>query len=206
MKPSWLATPEVEARRLARLRAAVSHPMSPDTKAKLRDALRAKWASGTRKPNSPDAYKKAAATYRNRVSAGKARRRTLTSEQAKQMGALVSHDNLVAANRRSAAARIGKDMALVNRFGKPSRGAKSSLHWKGKWWEFERHDGAHIEGRNLNELIRRNSDMFLPSDVVWRKSWCRASKGLGDLLSGRPNGPQSWKGWYAVSKRDGGDT
>lgn len=105
------------------------------------------------------------------------------------------HENILAANRLLGKQREGKEMAAVTKDGAPSRGSKSPLHWRSKWWSFGRHDGTVIEGTNLSELVRRNARLFAQEDVLWEKSKCRASRGLRQLQEGCVNGPRSWKGW-----------
>ena len=53
-------------RRRRRLVTHHTFPMTPETKIRLSDSLRKKWASGTRKPNPPGTGKKAATTNKAR--------------------------------------------------------------------------------------------------------------------------------------------
>lgn len=70
-------------------------------------------------------------------------------------------------------------------------------HWKAKEWAFITPDNVLITGRNLNQLIRDNSHLFAPQDVIWKGSHCRASVGL-NALYGKTS--RSWKGWIIGHK------
>jgi hypothetical protein len=86
----------------------------------------------------------------------------------------------------------------------PGRAAKGPDHWKAKWWHFRSPAGFTIEGFNLSHLIRENSHLFDPCDVVWKDFSCNASKRLAQLMS--DDGKLcSWHGWVAVGSRERAD-
>lgn len=71
-------------------------------------------------------------------------------------------------------------------------------NWAAKYWHLISPGKIAMKGLNLNHLIRTNSHLFDPSDLVWKKSMCRASKALRNLLEPpKPghSGFRSWKGW-----------
>ena len=190
--------PEIVAKRLAKLKEYYENlVVSPETRAKISASLKALWASGKRKPNPREAYEKAAITRRKTIASGNYKRRD--PEEMRRTGkyaqSCADYNKVCLANRILAEKRRGKEMAKINRFGKPSRCCKSPNHWKAKWWSIERHDGIVLEGKNLNQLIRENSQYFHPDDVVWRGPKCRASKGIRQLYEGRVSNTRSWKGW-----------
>lgn len=193
------ADPAKRERWLAAVRIANAKPRSAEHRAKLGAAQRASWASGQRKPTPRSAYEKASATTKRRWLDGEIfqKRKWMTSEEARCYRAKVNPEKLRAANRLLGEQRRGMEMAPITKRGAASRGAKGTNHWCAKWWAIEHHDGTRLEGKNLNELIRCNAGRFNPEDVVWKRSNCRASKGIRQLFEGRVNGPKVWKGWSA---------
>jgi len=189
----------IEAKRLANLRAANARPRAPEHIERLKAALKKKWASGTRKPTRPEAYQKAAESNKRRWREGTRKPRDpeeLRRSAAKGL-ANRKHENILSANQKSGRQREGKEMPRITRRGTISRAAKGEHHTKAIWWGIERHDGVVLEGKNLNELIRRNAHLFAPEDVAWKKWKCRAATGIRHLFAGRVNGPKVWKGWTA---------
>jgi len=103
-------------------------------------------------------------------------------------------ENVVAANRKIGEARRGKENP-------PGPSAKGPDHWAAKNWRFRSPCGITIGGKNLNHLIRENSHLFDPADVAWKKSQCRAARGLASLFGN--NGKHcSWKGWIALCESE----
>jgi hypothetical protein len=180
-------------------------PRTPEHIAHLSASLKKKWASGTRKPTPPEAYLKSAQSNKRRWEEGT--RKPIDPEVLKRACAkglaARKYENIVAANRKMAKQREGKEQPRITKRGTVSRCAKGEQNARAIWWGVERHDGVVLEGKNLNELVRRNAHLFLPDDVVWKKANCRASKGIRGLFGGRVNGPKVWKGWSA---RDLADT
>lgn len=117
---------------------------------------------------------------------------------ARKAQAKVDRAKQLAVNARIGREREGGEMP-------PGPGAKGEGHWKALFWKVRDYRGVVHEGKNLNEIIRRNVHLFDAADVVWKKSRCRASQGIRQLFAGRPNGPVSWKGWTAVLVTHPGD-
>jgi hypothetical protein len=100
-----------------------------------------------------------------------------------------------------------KVLKNLNRTGIPMKGrvAKSSNHHKAKFWQLKTPNGEIIQGNNLNQLIRDNSFLFLPKDVIWNGSRCNASNGIRHLFDITKNGRvrnNSWKGWRIGDKME----
>lgn len=172
---------------------------SLETRKKLSESLKAKWASGTRKQNPPETYTKASATHRKAIAEGKRKFRALSSEDAKKMASMVDIEKVIAANRRTAQARIGAENP-------PGLSAKGPGHFKAKYWILKSPDNFTVQGKNLNHIIRENPHLFDPKDIVWHKSSCLAARGLRRLReikksTGRP-AALSWRGWVLVDSFD----
>ena len=88
----------------------------------------------------------------------------------------------------------------------PGPSAKGPDHWKAKYWIIKTPDNEIIHGWNLNELVRTHAELFDPADIVWRRSSCKAVKGLLRLFEMKKDGsgPRtlSWKGWMIGDRRD----
>jgi hypothetical protein len=67
-------------------------------------------------------------------------------------------------------------------------------------WRIKSPDNIVYRFKNLSQFIRDNVVLFDDLDVVWKRSTCRASVGLGSL-----NQPDkfSWKGWTGYGERHG---
>jgi hypothetical protein len=139
---------------------------------KRAESIKASWDQGVRKQRDPD-------ELRAHLRAALEKR---------------NPEKMLEANRRIAEARIGTENP-------PGPSAKGPDHWAGKMWRFRAANGIILEGRNLNELIRQNSHLFDPADVVWKKSRCRASHGLTSLFANHGKSC-SWKGWIALLEGD----
>lgn len=168
---------------------------NPAVRERLSAALKAKWASGTRKPTPRTAHEKAGISFRRAYAEGRVKKVSAERKrEAARLGGLKFTEKGLEANRRTAQARIG----ALNPTG-PSEKGPNNIH--GKWWAFKAPNNTIMAGKNLNELIRCNAHMFDPADVVWRKSRCRTSSGLAGLTLGRVNNAVSWKGWVVVPMR-----
>lgn len=98
-----------------------------------------------------------------------------------------------ARQRRGVAA--GKTMA-----GRPQRMdtvcGKHTNHKNAKEWKFYNTAlGKTLEGRNLNQLVRDNSELFDPADLIWDTCGCNAVRCLRGLKNNKKNPSSSWKGW-----------
>lgn len=175
--------------------------MKPETKEKLSQALKAKWASGTRKPNPPETYVKASASHKRGYAEGRRVAPGLTSEQAKERVSKRSHETMMKVNRRIGDQKMGTPNP-------PGPSAKGPDHFKSRYWILKAPTQQIIEGWNLSELVRQNAHLFEPADVVWHgkgKCTCRARRRLGGLFEMKKDGsgPRllSWKGWVAIDCR-----
>lgn len=98
--------------------------------------------------------------------------------------------------RKRGAKKAGKSME-----GRPQRldtvCGKHSDHKNAKWWKFENKAlGKVLEGKNLNQLVRDNEDLFDQEDMKWDRCGCKASRCLRTLKSpGKKRTRNSWKGW-----------
>lgn len=177
--------------------------MSPETREKISAALKAKWASGTRRQNPPETYVKASLTHRLAFACGARKPPVLTAERIAQMRSKIDPRNVLKANRLIGKRKIGVDNP-------PGPSAKGPDHWRAVYWKVRSPDREIIEGWNLNELVRRNAHLFDPNDLVWTgksNTRCRATKGLRSLFSvtklkggGYRRASNCWKGWVAVDK------
>lgn len=66
-----------------------------------------------------------------------------------------------------------------------------------KVWKFyNKAIGKTLEGRNLNQLVRDNAELFEPKDLNWDECGCNASRCLRQLKGSKKQKPNySWKGW-----------
>ena len=145
--------------------------MTLEEKQKLSAKLKANWASGTRKP--------AVLPPPSRYREMSLRRDSLRmSEHGK---------------------RIGEKNRGVPKPPGPNEKGPSNI--RAKYWVFKSPQQQIIKGVNLNELIRKNAELFDPVDVVWRGKCgndCNAAKGLRRLFVIKKDGTikhHSWKGW-----------
>lgn len=164
---------------------------------KLSAALKAKWASGTRKPNPRSTYEKSSATMKRKFAEGQLFLPKNSPEQCRQFRLMADPEKMAAINRRIGIQRRGALMP-------PGPSARGEGHWKARYWELLSPDRQVYRFVNLNEFIRANSHLFDPADLEWKRARCRASKGIRQLFQSR-RAPLSWKGWRAVkslSKED----
>jgi len=173
--------------------------MSPESRERLSAALKAKWASGSRKKNPPETYVKASATHKAQYASGARKPPGMTSEQAKERRALYDRDKMMEVNRKVADMKIGVPNP-------PGPSAASPDHWAAKYWILKAPTQEIIEGKNLNDLVRENAHLFDADDVVWCRHRCRATKGLRGLFEMKKDGsgPKtlSWKGWMIGDRRE----
>jgi len=172
--------------------------MKEETRKKISEANKRKWASGTRKPN-PEGYgDKISAKLKIAHSEG--RMHVPSHEDSMKGLAARDMDKVREAARRVAKMNTGVPMP-------PGPGAKGPEHHKARYWIVKNTGlGVTLEGLNLNDLVRENSQYFEEGDLNWNKSRCRATKGLRGLFeirksTGKPNA-LSWKGWMMVDVSD----
>lgn len=165
------------------------------TRLKLSAALKAKWASGTRKPNPPETYVKASATHKRQFAEGLRKIPVLTTEDAKRYQTMADPEKVRRANAINGEKRIGIPMP-------PGPSAATPEHWKSKYWKVKSPEGIIVEGMNLNDLVRMNPHLFDPADLNWKKFRCKATRGLRSLFYiDKRRGEvcsRCWKGWVEV--------
>jgi hypothetical protein len=194
--------PAHEEKRLAALRAKLCGvPLSEERKKKCSQSLKAKWASGTRKPCSPDVGRKISDTLKRLYREGKITSlmvgRKLSPEEARRMASFVKPENRARALRALAEAKRGTPNP-------PGPSGAGINNWNAKFWRFRTPAGVLVEGRNLRVLIEENARLFDPEDLIPRtKTRNRAYSGLAGLCQQSPNGPTSWKGWTPVAMFEG---
>jgi hypothetical protein len=172
--------------------------LSESAKENLSKALKAKWASGTRKPTPKSAYEKSAESLRRRVKE-KGRWDKLTREICSRGGKTVT-EKQIQKNREIAKAKIGGRNP-------PGPSARGVGHWKAKFWMLWTPDRNFLSGVNLNEIVRTNAHLFDEKDLRQRGSVIYAAKRLAGLFvmqkrRGKLCVFQSWKGWRAVDKAE----
>lgn len=176
--------------------------MTPEGKRNLSRSLRQKWKSGTRKPNPKSSHEKQRATILRLISEGKFRTRVF-SEDDRKKAAIARESRPEEMKRAERAKAAAKKIGVPN---PPGPSAKGPDHWKSKYWVFKAPNQTIIKGWNLNEIVRQHSDLFHPSDLIWKGPDCKASKGLRRLFEMKKDGSMprtlSWKGWTIGDRRD----
>lgn len=72
---------------------------------------------------------------------------------------------------------------------------KHENHKNAKWWKFyNKALGKTLEGKNLNQLVRDNAELFDQADLNWDTCGCNAVRCLR-LLKNSKKPIYSWKGW-----------
>lgn len=200
--PFGRGIPEIEAKRLARLRE-VSKPHSLETIEKLKASLKAKWASGTRKPTPKSAYEKAAITMKKAWAEGRVKMRPKEQRiaDARKGGKTMTPLKLEKI-RANAQARIGIPGTGGNIAGEEN----SCAHH----WIIRSPRGEIYKFTNLAEWARKNEHLFLPDERPNSKTKLsgRIQTGIGMLYEVRGR-CCSYRGWTAVSRLElvngGGD-
>jgi len=186
VQPAWS-----DERRSAHKLAMIDAASRPERNERLSAALKAKWASGTRRAIPMEAHKRAGKSIRRAYAEGRVKPRDSVKHQAGsskggKIGGVKSIPFLLAMAARKVGCR--------NPPGPSARGL-SNVH--AKLWAFRSPTGVHLTGRNLAHLIRENAEMFNPEDLEPRGksgTGCQAHKGLASLVSHAGKGC-SWKGW-----------
>lgn len=93
----------------------------------------------------------------------------------------------------------GAEAAALTNKGVPQRMdtavGKHTNNIHAKWWKFyNKALGKTIEGKNLNQLLRDNVELFSPADLRWVGPNCNAGQCLRGLQS-KKEPRHSWKGW-----------
>jgi len=177
---------------------------NPVTREKLATALKAKWASGTRTPMSPEGRAKAAQSLRKGYRDGLHKITHMTPELARLTRSRMNQET----ERRLADHLRELGMKKRGTRNPPGPSACGVENHKAKYWSFKAPGNIRVEGWNLNEIVRTHSDLFNPADLACKNSSgkCRATQGLRSLFqkpskaNGWQDAPSHWKGWVAVDK------
>ena len=171
----------------------ITKPRSQQAKDLASKRMKTLWASGRHPSQTPEARAKAAQELHETHISGRAKK--VPTEIRRKVGAMG-----FAARSKAEIMKTNRRVGQLNRGGTmpPGPAAKGEGHWKAKYWKIRSPYGEAIEGKNLNEIVRRNSHLFDPEDLEWNKASCRASKGIRQLFEGKRNNAVSWKGWTAM--------
>lgn len=169
----------------------------------ISDRQKSKWASGTRKPTPKSAYEKSSATKLRKFADGTHGKMSI--EDRKRIATLGASAFMANPALVEAAKNHLRALAKARIGGKnpPGLSERGERHWKAKYWKIRTPTGQYLEGVNLNEIVRKNEHLFDPDDVVWKKSQCRASRGLGMMFTNYKC--CSWKGWTAMNSWERND-
>jgi hypothetical protein len=167
-------------------------PRSAEHRAKISERLKIRHALGLTNSHTESANKKRAESIKKGWISGTRKQRDPEELRNHLQSAYKKRD-------LEKMREINKRIGIAQRGGEnpPGPSAKGPEHWAGKMWRFRAANGIILEGRNLSHLIRENSHLFNPDDVVWKKSQCRAQKGLSMLYANHGKSC-SWKGWIAL--------
>ncbi len=168
---------------------------SEETKRKLSETLKKKWASGTRKANPAGYGKKISKALLATYAAGNVVLPPRDPEQCRINRAKRDHNEVIETNRRLGKQRFNQEM-------KSPLCKRGPNNHRAKYWSFTNKAlGKTIAGRNLTQLVRDNPGLFGPNDLNWSRmeNRCRATQGLRSLhcMNKRTGKPQAsiWKGW-----------
>lgn len=168
--------------------------VSLETRKKLSESLKKKWASGTRKKNPDEMYERTSVIMKNLYATG-VRKPHLTREDCMKGLANRDPEKLKAALRANAIKRIGTKGV--------GRNAASTENSCAKYWELKHPaSGKVLEGMNLAHMIREESKFFNinPEDKIAVR---KLLSGLAQLFKLKPDGElknTSYKGWLIGDK------
>jgi rubredoxin len=174
---------------------------SPETLAKLSAALKAKWASGTRKPGmfktlpqdrvcpvcgKTNPPKQGHQSETCSKVCGAKYRFVKMSQESKQKWVKIGHSNI----KKAIKAQTGG-----HGFGLTAR--DNPNHFQAEWFRVRDPNGQVYEIRNLQSWCRKNETRFVRDDIRGGSTplWLRAANGLSKVVNGRCC---SWYGWSAV--------
>ena len=171
---------------------------SPETRAALSAKLKAKYASGTRKPNPEGTREKAAATLREGYASGRLKRPAYTPQLRAQIGKSVSKALTGRVTRKTAPAQWERDQ-LKARLKSDPRLAKGEANSHCRVWRLRSPMNVVYTFRNLRKFIEENSSLFAPDDIIWKPHGtgirCRASAGIEGMSPRKKRPSGGWKGW-----------
>jgi hypothetical protein len=168
---------------------------SEETKRKISENLKKKWASGTRKANPPGYGKKISKALLATYAAGNVVLPPRDPEQCRINRMKRDPNEVAETNKRLGKERFGHEM-------KSPICKRGVNNWAAKYWSFTNKSlGKTIAGMNLTQLVRDNQDLFRAFDLNWSRmeNRCRATSGLRSLhgINQRTGKPYAsiWKGW-----------
>lgn len=183
--------------------------MKLETREKLSKALKEKWASGTRRPNSKESRERAASTLRARFAAGDLKPSQVPLETRIRCAELFSKKYKGRVLRKTAIADWEKEKIkkIAEEFRKTDpRAQKGTQNQSARVWRIRSPVNKIYEFKNLIHFIRENENLFAPEDVEWRVKGkrdtsltCKAHGGLSMLSPRRKQSHGTWKGWTWVS-------
>lgn len=175
-------------------RKVVSKPMSEETKKKLSESLRRKWASGERKRNPKSGYVKSAKSLKKAHKEGRI--------------SLPPKEVRVDRSRKGGETMTAKKLKSIRTTAKKRRGVPgvggsgaSELNAHSHQWTIRSPKGEIYRFTNLSHWARHNERLFLPDGRPTSKKplWQRIANGIAMLyeVNGRCC---SYRGWTAVSR------
>jgi hypothetical protein len=180
--------------------------MNTETRKKLSESLKKKWASGTRKLQSKESRDRGYATLRRRYETGDLKHRGMSEEGKASAAAILREKHKGKVLRKSPMSEAEKqrlkDVADKFRASDP-RAQKGPQNQSARVWKLRSPDNQTYQFRNLTHFIRENEGLFNPKDVTWKlrreiipSSWtCKAYGGLAMLSPRRKHCHETWKGW-----------
>jgi hypothetical protein len=180
--------------------------MNTEARKKLSKALKAKWASGTRKLQSMESRDRGYATLRRRYETGELKHHGMSEEGKKSAAAILSqkHKGKVLRKCPISEAEKKKLKAVADRFrASDPRAQKGPQNQSARVWKLRSPENQTYQFRNLTHFIRENESLFNSEDVIWKlkresipSSWtCKAYGGLAMLSPRRKHCVETWKGW-----------
>src|ERR1017187_1806001 len=171
--------------------------MNLASRKKLSDSLKAKYASGTRKPNPPGTHEKIGATLKQLYASGKLHRPVYSEELRKQIGKSVSIALKGRATRTKPWTKEQREAMTVRNKSIPKL-CKGLAHCRARIWRVRSPENIVYEFKNLQLFIREHSELFLPGDVIWKgknKLKCNANGGIQSICPRKKHPVGSWKNW-----------
>ena len=174
-----------------------SNFMNLASRKKLSDSLKAKYASGTRRPNPPGTHEKIGATLKKRYASGELHRPIYSEELLKQIGKSVSVALKGRATRTKPWTKEQREAQSVRTKSNPKL-TFGLAHCRARVWKVRSPANVVYEFKNLSHFIREHTELFLPEDVIWKgknKKRCNASAGIQSVCPRKKHPVGSWKSW-----------
>lgn len=157
----------------------------------ISESGKAVWASGSRKPETPEANIRRSETRKRLYATGRISKPDPI--HMRKVNAAIDRERQAEINRASGLRRVGSRMP-------PGAAGRGVEHWKAKYWEVVSPDRKMYRFVNLLDFVRENEWLFAPEDVVWKGPRCRASSGLASMFGRK--GKSQWKGWRPVKQEE----